>query len=457
MKRLTIRARLTLVYGGLFLLAGIFLLGITYVLIDQRLPRPFAFSPSGGPDSPPRVQIWRLAEQNPDAVRDFVVRVQEDARRNVLESLLTQGGIALAVVSIVAIAFGWLIAGRALQPLHQITGTARRIAAAGTAGAGLHERIALRGPRDEVKELADTFDLMLERLDRSFDGQRRFVANASHELRTPLAINRSLVELAITRPGASDEVRQLGEALLTVNERHERLIDGLLTLADSENQVTEQIPMDLAEVAGHVTDQATAGTGLAVHRELASAPTAGDPLLLERLAQNLLENAVRHNVATGGWISVWTGVRQERAVLVVANTGPTVPGYEVEAIFQPFRRLRKERLAGRTGTTGSASASGGSAGTAGRGFGLGLSIVRAVARAHGGSVTAHPRDGGGLVVTVSLPLVRPPVPVAAVTAVTPTAAPPPSGPSPAAPFPTTPPSAGPPSAGQPILNQPTRN
>lgn len=407
MKRLTIRARLTLVYGGLFLLAGVFLLGITYVLVDQRMPRMFGLGTGNPQEPPPRLQIWRLAEQNPELVRDFVLKVQDDARRSALESLLTQGGIALAVVSTVAIAFGWLIAGRALQPLHQITGTARRIAAAGTAGAGLHERIALQGPRDEVKELADTFDLMLERLDRSFDGQRRFVANASHELRTPLAINRSLVELAITRPGASAEVRQLGEALLAVNERHERLIDGLLTLADSENQVTDHSPIDLAEVAGHVTDQTTAGTGLAVHRELHPAPTAGDPLLLERLVQNLVENAVRHNVPADGWISVWTGVRQDRAVLVVANTGPTVPGYEMEAIFQPFRRLRKERMAGRTGVAGTAPGAGGSATAATRGFGLGLSIVRAVARAHGGSVTAQPREGGGLVVTVDLPLVRP--------------------------------------------------
>lgn len=393
MKRLTIRGRLTLVHGSLFLLAGVFLLGITYVLVEQRMPRVFGFS--GNPPDPGqgRASVRRLVEQDPDGVREFVLRVQDDARRSALESLLTQGGIALAVVTIVAIAFGWLITGRALQPLHQITGTARRIAAADTAGAGLHERIALRGPRDEVKELADTFDLMLERLDRSFDGQRRFVANASHELRTPLAINRSLVELAVTRPDAPPELRQLGEALLTVNERHERLIDGLLTLADSENQVTERSPVDLAELAGHVTDQATAGSGLPVRRDLAPAPTAGDPLLLERVAQNLLENAVRHNLPEGGWISVWTGTWEGRALLVVTNTGPTVPGYEVETIFQPFRRLRQERTASRGGPG------------AGRGFGLGLSIVRAVARAHGGTVTAQPRDGGGLVVTVSLPLV----------------------------------------------------
>ncbi|MFY1674626.1 sensor histidine kinase [Plantactinospora sp. WMMB334] len=386
MKRLTIRARLTFVYGGLFLLAGVVLLAVTYVLVEQRMPGTFgvAFNASRLPEpGPDRVISPSDAEQ----LRIFARQVQDEARQNALETLLTQGGIALALVSATAFAFGWLIAGRALQPLHQITGTARRIAGADTAGRGLHERIALDGPRDEVKELADTFDLMLERLDQSFDGQRRFVANASHELRTPLAVNRSLLELAITRPGAPVELTQLGETLLAVNERHERLIDGLLTLADSEQQVVDRTPLDLREVVGHVAEQLR--TELPVHRQLEPARTAGDPVLLERLTQNLLENAVRHNVPAGGQVWVNTGTMQGWAILVVANTGPVVPGYEVETMFQPFRRLRQERVGG------------------GRGFGLGLSIVRAVATAHGGSVRAEPRHGGGLVVTVLLPVESP--------------------------------------------------
>ncbi|GAA3736028.1 HAMP domain-containing sensor histidine kinase [Plantactinospora mayteni] len=382
MKRLTIRARLTLVYGGLFLLAGVVLLAVTYVLVEQRMPGTVgvALNKTRLPESTAgRVISPNDAEQ----FRIFARQIQDEARDNALETLLTQGGIALAVVSAIAVAFGWLIAGRALQPLHQITGTARRIAGAGTAGHGLHERIALDGPRDEVKELADTFDLMLERLDQSFDGQRRFVANASHELRTPLALNRSLLELAVTRPGAPAELTQLGETLLAVNERHERLIDGLLTLADSEQQVVERTPIDLAEVVGHVAEQMR--TELPVHRHLAPAPTAGDPVLLERLTQNLLENALRHNVPANGQVWVNTGTFDGWVTLVVANTGPVVPGYEVETMFQPFRRLRQERVGG------------------GRGFGLGLSIVRAVAGTHGGSVRAEPRHGGGLVVTVLLP------------------------------------------------------
>jgi signal transduction histidine kinase len=385
MKRLTLRARLTLVYGGLFLLAGVVLLAVTYVLVDQRMPQPFKVAAVNPETVATKLPKAAIAGQDPENLRMLLQQVQTDARQSALDSLLTQGGIALALVSAVAIAFGWLIAGRALQPLHQITGTARRIAGADTAGRGLHERIALGGPRDEVRELANTFDEMLERLDRSFDGQRRFVANASHELRTPLALNRSLVELAITRPGASADLKQLGESLLAVNERHERLIDGLLTLADSENEVTERVPVDLADVAAHLVDQTAAKTDLEIERELRPAPTAGDPVLLERLTHNLLENAIRHNVPEQGWVSVRTAVDGGSAVLVVANTGPVVPAYEMETIFQPFRRLRHERIGG------------------GRGFGLGLSIVRAVARAHGGSVAARPRPEGGLVVTVTLP------------------------------------------------------
>ncbi|SCL59720.1 sensor histidine kinase [Micromonospora chersina] len=394
MKRLTIRARLTLVYGGLLLLAGVVLLAVTYVLVDQRMREPLTGV---------RAQVV----QNPfgalpgvgaaDQLRILIQEAQDEAKRNALESLLTQGGVALLLISVVAVGFGWLIAGRALQPLHQITGTARRIAAADAGGRGLHERIALRGPRDEVRELADTFDLMLERLDRSFDGQRRFVANASHELRTPLALNRSLLEVAMSRPGASAELRQLGETLMAVNERHERLIDGLLTLADSEQRVVDRTPVDLADIAGHLLDQVAGTPELTVRRRLAPATTAGDPVLLERLTQNLVENAVRHNLPAGGEIDVSTGTVDGRATLVVANTGPVVPGYEIETIFQPFRRLHHDRVAAprRNGAPDRAGA--------GRGFGLGLSIVRAVAQAHGGAVHAQPREGGGLVVTVILP------------------------------------------------------
>jgi signal transduction histidine kinase len=391
-RQLTIRARLTLLYTVLFAGAGIVLLAVTYVLVERQLPNAtFA----GKMALPIEVKSGPAIED----VKTFIVERTDELRRTTLTSLLTQGGIALLLTLTAAAGFAWLIAGRALQPLQQITETAGRIARTDSAGRGLHERIALTGPPDEVKHLADTFDAMLVRLDRGFDGQRRFVANASHELRTPLALNRALVELAITRPDASGDAKQLGEALLRVNERHERLIDGLLTLADSENEVAERSPVDLADVAAYVLE-ALPEYAPAVTRLLDAAPVSGDPVLLERLVQNLVENAVRHNVpgsagaggagagaaAPAGWLRVETTTVDGQARLIVRNSGPVVPAYEIETIFQPFRRLGRERVSG-----------------ASRGLGLGLSIVRAIAGAHGGTATASPRPGGGLTVTVLLP------------------------------------------------------
>ena len=387
MRRWTIRVRLTVLYGGLFFVAGALLLAVTYLLVAQSLDRRVNADPDIPASLTRALPMVLDNEQLTSALQQFRAQ-QLQFRDETMNSLLTQGGVALLGVGGAAAALGWLVAGRALQPLHRITETAQRIAGADAVGRGLHERIALPGPRDEVKELADTFDLMIERLDRSFDGQRRFVANASHELRTPLALNRALVELAVTRPGVTAETRQLGESLLAVNDRHERLIEGLLMLVDAENAISERAPVDLADVAGHVLEQ-SGPSELTPRHDLRPAPTTGDPILLERLTQNLVENAIRHNVA-GGWVSVSTTTSSGRAVLTVANTGPVVPAYEIETLFQPFRRLRRERIDG------------------GRGFGLGLSIVRAVARAHGGDAHAEPRQGGGLTVTVSLPTSPPP-------------------------------------------------
>ncbi|MEU7906666.1 HAMP domain-containing sensor histidine kinase [Actinoplanes sp. NPDC049118] len=371
--RLTVRGRLTLVYGGLFLAFGVVLLGFTYVLVWQRVPGKAIVRGQSGISAVPEPGLPK-----PEVYFEQVIR---ETRDDALSALLTQGGIALLVVGTVAIALGWLVAGRLLQPLHRITETARRIAEAPAADRGLHERIALTGPDDEIKQLADTFDLMLTRLDRSFDGQRRFIANASHELRTPLTLNRTLLEVALQQESASAELRQLGTTLLAINDRHGRLIDGLLTLARSERELTERSYVDLADIASHVsTDD--------IRAELGEAATVGDPVLLERLVQNLVENGVRHNLPDGGWVRVVTYTKDGLATLEVSNTGPVVPRYEVETLFEPFRRLGNERLAG-------------------PGAGLGLSIVRAVARAHGGEVHAVPRDGGGLVVTVALPAARP--------------------------------------------------
>ncbi|NIL44119.1 HAMP domain-containing histidine kinase [Salinispora arenicola] len=374
MGRLTIRARLTLAYTGLFTASGAVLLFITYYLVKRQLLAPVQIEEVSLPPG--------ITKEPDDQIISFVERQAETYRNATLTTLLTQGSIALALILVASAAIAWLIAGRALQPLHQMTETAIRIANAGSADRGLHERIDLRGPHDEVRRLADAFDLMLARLDRSFDGQRRFVANASHELRTPLALNRALVELAITRDDASPDAQRLGESLLKVNERHERLIEGLLTLAGSQAELVIWEAVDLAEIARHVV---STHTRPAIQATLAAAPANGDPVLLERVAQNLVENAVRHNIPEGGWIHVATDMVNGHPQLVVTNTGPVVPTYEMETIFQPFRRLGRER-----------------AGGANRGFGLGLSIVRTIAHAHGGSAHAMPRPDGGLVVTVTL-------------------------------------------------------
>jgi signal transduction histidine kinase len=363
--KLTVRGRLTLVYGSLFVVSGLVLLGATYVLVSHGVP--------GGKSINGNAQL----PSGPVLVQEVTTGAWESA----LHTLLTQGGIALAVVSAAVIALGWLIAGRLLQPLQKITETARRIA---DTPAALHERISLDGPQDEIKDLADTFDVMLARLDESFEAQRRFIASASHELRTPLTLNRTLLEVALTPPSVSPEMRQLGTTLLEINDRHGRLIDGLLVLAQSERTVTERFYVDLADIVEHVVSSSSYPLEVAA----APAPVIGSPVLLERLVQNLIENGVRYNVSTDGWVSVATGVGLDgMAFLTVANTGPVVPRYEVPGLFEPFRRLGTERLAV-------------------RGAGLGLSIVRAVTRAHGGFVAADPRDGGGLIVTVHFPAAR---------------------------------------------------
>jgi signal transduction histidine kinase len=413
-RRITLRARLTLIYGGLFLAAGVVLLGTTYALFSQQLTGSGAsFSvnsetgetaPPASETSPPASETGRLETDATAVTEDGDVLTGDDAvkwledEQNRLQdiattSLITQGGIALLIVGGVAAGFGWLVAGRVLAPLHRVTDTAQRISAAPAADRGLHERIALHGPDDEVKDLADTFDTMVARLDRSFDGQRRFVANASHELRTPLTLGRALVEVAMHRKTASEDVKQLGENLLEINTRHERLITGLLLLASSENEIPERLPIDLADVVAHVAAQTAPEAqqaGITVHEETREAVTAGDALLLERLVHNLVENGIRHNTGEGGWVRVASRTRADadRVEVDVSNTGPVVPPYEIPALFEPFRRLGADRL------------------VTAKGAGLGLSIVRSVARAHDGDATARPREGGGLVVTVTLPLCR---------------------------------------------------
>ncbi|MDT3400000.1 HAMP domain-containing sensor histidine kinase [Streptomyces sp. B1866] len=384
--RPTIRIRLTLLYGGMFLIAGVLLLTIIYLLAADAIQRgnrlPF--------------QIVNMEYKQVDASCDLPPAPSSSAEFNhavaqclahqrdlALNSLLRRSLLTLLGLAVIAFAFGYAMAGRVLAPLGRITRTARRVA-----GSDLSRRIELDGPDDELKELADTFDEMLERLDRAFTAQRRFVANASHELRTPLAINRTLLEVQLADPGASPDLTQLGRTLLATNERSEQLVEGLLLLARSDNELVDRKPVDLAEVASRAVDQTRAeaqAKGVEVREQRKPAVVQGNGVLLERIALNLVQNAVRYNVPEGGWVEVTTDARQGQAVLLVANTGPVVPAYEAENIFEPFRRLRTER-------TGSD-----------KGVGLGLSIARSVARAHGGSITAEPRAGGGLVMRVVLP------------------------------------------------------
>jgi signal transduction histidine kinase len=366
--RFSLRLRLTAVYGGMFFAAGALLLFVTYIIVGQILNAVFPpeyrrlLFPSGG-----SIDLEALKQQ-------------------ALQMLLGRSLLALVGVGILALVLGYFVADRALSPLQRVTSTARRLSES-----TLHERIALTGPEDEIKELADTFDAMLERLSQAFDSQRRFVANASHELRTPLAINRTLLEVALTDPAASDDLKAVGRTLLATNARHERLIDGLLLLARTERELTTRTPVDLSEVARTVLDSAGRGDGLpevTITTELTPARTAGDPVLLEHLVSNLVDNAIKHNLDEGGEVFVRTGVLDGFAACQIENTGPVIPAYEVERLFEPFRRLHSERV------------------ESAKGAGLGLSIVRSVVNAHRGMVYATPRNGGGLIVTVRLPLAQ---------------------------------------------------
>ncbi|MCX4904858.1 HAMP domain-containing sensor histidine kinase [Streptomyces sp. NBC_00878] len=385
--RPTIRIRLTLLYGGMFLIAGILLLSIIYLLAAQALRQGsgVSFQVTGTDlklysETCPQLSGARSNEEVNAILKECTAIQQQHA----LDGLLSRSLLALLGLAVIAFAFGYAMAGRVLSPLGRITRTARAVA-----GSDLSRRIELDGPDDEFKELADTFDDMLERLQRAFTAQQRFVGNASHELRTPLAINRTLLEVHLSDPGAPVELQQLGKTLLATNERSEQLVEGLLLLARSDNQIVERKPVDLAEVASQAIDQVRGeaeAKGVMIRGKRAAAVVQGSGVLLERIALNLVQNAVRYNVAEDGWVEVTTEVQHGQAVLVVSNTGPVVPAYEIDNLFEPFRRLRTER-------TGSD-----------KGVGLGLSIARSVARAHGGHIAAEPREGGGLVMRVTLPV-----------------------------------------------------
>ncbi|MEY9931475.1 signal transduction histidine kinase [Catenulispora sp. GP43] len=366
------RGRLTALYGGMFMLSGIVLLVIVYLLVSQALPSPTRFADTSVGQMPAdetsqnAPTVPALPEQNTAQVIQSLTAY----RSSTLTTLLVQSGAALLITAALAVLLGRLVAGRILRPLHDITGTARRLGAE-----DLNRRIKLNGPDDELKELADTFDGMLDRLSRSFDSQRRFVANASHELRTPLALQRTLIEVALLAD-VPPETRLLGARLLDTNARTERVLDGLLVLARSDRGLSDRVPVrldHLVETVAKDLDDVEVRTG--------PRTVAGDPVLLERLVLNLIDNAVTYNHA-GGWVRVEIA---DTPALVVSNTGPQIDPETVQALFEPFHRGSPDR-------TGDTTHSG-----------LGLSIVRSVADAHGGRAEARPRPDGGLDVTVWLP------------------------------------------------------
>ncbi|MDF5756200.1 ATP-binding protein [Spongiactinospora sp. TRM90649] len=358
MRRRTIRVRLTALYAGLFLATATVLLVTVNLLMEGIL----------------RVQI--SGTRGPDGAeipQDAAARVAIGLHYSVLRWQWLVTGVVIAVLTVVSVAVGWWLAGRVLRPIHTITATARRLSLS-----SLHQRISLDGPRDDLKELADTFDDMLDRLERSVESQRRFVANASHELRTPLAIQRAAIEIGLTAPSL-ERLPQVRRELLNATERSERLIEALLTLAQSEHGLDSREPVALDEVVRKAVREVRAGE-IEVTADAEPVTVAGDPTLLARLVTNLLDNAVRYNRPDG---QVAVGLSAD-GTLTVRNTGPAVPPDRVTELFEPFRRLHPAR-----------SRSNG-------GAGLGLSIVAAIARAHDAEVTARPNAGvgGGLELTV---------------------------------------------------------
>ena len=385
--RRSARQRLALFYGGLFFVSGVVLLGITNFLVRRATGDAFFFDlPKGGLAAPhSRAEIFTFRGRRvPPALEAFASKVQASTmgqHARDLHQLLVQSGIALAVITLLSFVLGWMVAGRVLRPLRSITARAQRISAN-----NLHERVAIEGADDEFKELGDTLDGLLGRLEASFEAQRHFVANASHELRTPLTLERTLLQLALSDPAATTaSLRSTCQELLSSGYAQERLIEGLLTLASSEGGLEQREPVDLVRAvrAAESSLRPKADVlGVALRADVAPAMTTGDPRLVERLVANLVDNALRHNVP-GGWAAVSCSGNGGSAVVAVANSGPIIAAGEVERLFEPFQRLDRSR-AGLSG-----------------GHGLGLAIVKAVCTAHEAKVKVSPRPEGGLEVEVT--------------------------------------------------------
>ena len=383
----TVRLRLTALYGALFLLCGAGLLAITNALVRHTaaLPRPpIAIQMLPGASNPPG-----SSPPAGDAGAQFGQTGAAATHAAVFHQLLVQSGIALAVMAVAAIGLGWFIAGRVLKPLQTITTTVQQITAT-----NLHKRLALDGPDDELRALGKTFDDLLARLETSFDAQRRFVANASHELRTPLTMMRTALDVATGKPTPPPpEVHALAAKVRRGLDKADQLLESFLALARADHtSVAQDVTVGLDQAAFDALawhSRAISDMGLRIERTLRAAPVAGSEVLLVRMVNNIIDNAVRHN-EPNGWVRVVTGADATSARLIVETGGRLLDEQQVRDLAQPFRRIGAER-------TGSDN-----------GVGLGLSIVAAVAAAHHGTLRLQARDGGGLRVAVALPVATQP-------------------------------------------------
>lgn len=383
-----VRTRLAVFYALLFLLAGVVLLGLTYTLAAAVL--------LPGSASPPKVlapqerALLGVCKPLPTAPSLLakcnhlidIVGGGPKAHGDALAALRFASAIGLGILAIAAAGLGWLASGRALRPVRSITEAAKR-----ASELRLGQRLALTGPEDEFKQLADTFDVMLERLDAAFTSQKRFVANAAHELRTPLTAMRTAIEVTLSKPTRTpDQLEVMAARVKRSVEQAEATVEALLTLATSEVGPTAQESIDLATAAEDALDATHAvidQRDIKVEPALEPALARGDRVLIERMIANLVENAVRHN-DPGGWIAIRTMQHADSAVFEIANTGPGVPAEQIPTLFEPFARA-KQRL------------------NPSDGVGLGLSIANAIAHAHDATITARPRPGGGLEVSVTIP------------------------------------------------------
>jgi signal transduction histidine kinase len=382
--RTTVRGRLALLYGSVFLASGAALLAITYVLVDDAI-RPVVKPRTPGGNLISRTSRLPLHHLKVAAGRLTAAESQlASAQRTAdLHSLFVGSGIALGAMAVVSVLLGWLVAGRILRPIAAITSTARHISEE-----SLDRRLALPGPRDELKDLGDIIDGLLERLQAAFEAQRHFVANAAHELRAPLTVERAMLQVTLADPGLTlDELRAACEDVIDSGRQQEQLLEALLTLARSQRGLDRKQALDLATIAGETASarkEKAAAAGLQLDLALRPAPVYGDPQLIERLVANLLDNALHYNLM-GGNVHIATEDEPDGGRLTVTNTGPVVPEDQITRLLEPFQRIAPSRTGQHEGS------------------GLGLSIVHAITKAHGARLIINPGEDGGLAVEIRFP------------------------------------------------------